>query len=243
MLFMVMHKLTPDIEEGLPPQTRIIAEMGKLIAETIEQGRFQHGAGLKRSAERVRLRWQGGQCEVTHAPRSGENELVAGFMQLTVKSMADAIAWTKRIAEAEGSGEVEFDIGPVVERWDLGLEPKPSGDVPFNALVVRKADSASERGARPSAAAAARMEALIGEMKRAGVLVKAEGLKPSATGARLRTLHGKHTWTDGPFAETKEMISGFSIITADSLAQAKAWTDRYADILGDIEVDVIEVAA
>ena len=239
MLFMVMHKMTAETEEGLI-NTRVIAEMGLLINETIEQGKFVNGAGLKRSAERVRLRWQGGECQVTHGPR-GENELVAGFAQLKVKSMDEAIGWSKRIVEAEGSGDVELDIGPVVERWDLGLAPKPTGEVPLNVLIVRKADAASERGARPSPAAMARMQTLMTEMQQAGVLLGAEGLKPSSGGARLRTSQGKHTWTDGPFAESKEMISGFSIIEVDSLAEAKAWTDRYADVLGDIEVDVREV--
>jgi len=242
MLFMVMHKLTPEIEEGLPPNTRVIAEMGKLVAEAIEQGKFQHGAGLKRSVERVRLRWKAGQCEVTRGPK-GEHELLAGFAQLQVKSMEEAIAWTQRIVATEGITDAEFDIGPVVERWDLGLAPKPTGEVPLNVLVLRKADAASERGAHPSPAVASRMQALVGEMQQAGVLTLAEGLKPSASGARLRSAGGKHSWTDGPFAESKEMISGFSIIKVDSLAEAKAWTERYADVLGDIEVDVREVMA
>ena len=241
MLFMVMHKLTEDIEEGRP-STKIVAEMGKFIGDAIAQGKFLNGAGLKRSAERVRLRWKAGQLQLTRGPK-GENELLAGFMHLKVKSMDEAIAWAKRIAEAEGGGDVELDVGPVVERWDLGLEPKPTGEVPLQVLVLRKADAASEGGVRPSAAAASRMQALKSEMEKAGVLLVAEGLKPSATGARVRTLAGKPAWTDGPFAESKEMISGFSIIKVDSLAEAKSWTERYADILGDIEVDVRELEA
>jgi hypothetical protein len=78
-------------------------------------------------------------------------------------------------------------------------------------------------------------------MKDAGVFLAGEGLKPSSRAARLRTSGGKHTWTDGPFAETKELIAGFVILELPSLQVAKAWTDRYADILGDIEVDVREV--
>jgi hypothetical protein len=241
MLFMVMHKLTEDIEEGRP-STRVVAEMGKFIGDAIAQGTFVNGAGLKRSAERVRLRRKAGQYEVTRGPK-GENELLAGFMHLKVKSMDEAIDWAKRIAEAEDRDDVELDVGPVVERWDLGLEPKPSGEVPLQVLVLRKADAASERGTRPSAAAASRMQALKSEMQKAGVLLVAEGLKPSAGGARVRTSNGKPTWTDGPFAESKEMISGFSIIKVDSLVEAKAWTERYADILGDIEVDVRELEA
>lgn len=241
MLFMVMHKLTKEIEEGGPPSARIIDEMGKLVGETIEQGKFINGAGLKRTAERVRLRWTDGKRELTRGPLRGENELLAGFVMMKVASMDEAIAWTTRMAEAEGTGNVEFDIGPVVERWDLGVMPKPPGPLPLNAMAVRKADKASESGAKPSAEAAARMEALFAEMKAAGVLIAAEGLKPSARGARLRTSGPKQTWTDGPFAESKEMISGFSIIRVDSIEEAERWTERYAAILGDIEVDVREV--
>jgi hypothetical protein len=240
MLFMVMHKLTPEIESGAPPDRPLIDAMGKLIGETIEQGKFHNAAGLHRTAQRVRLRCKGGQCAVTRGPLQGEHELLAGFAQIKVKSMDEAIAWTQRIAEADG-GEVEFDIGPVVERWDLGLVPKPNVELPLNALIVRKADAAFERGERPASATSPKVQAVLDEMRKEGVLLATETLKPSARGARLRTAQGKHTWIDGPFAESKEMISGFTILKADSLAEAKAWTDRYADILGDIEVDVREV--
>jgi hypothetical protein len=88
-----------------------------------------------------------------------------------------------------------------------------------------------------------KMQKLMAEMNAAGVLLAAEGLKPSSRGARVVAKAGKHTWVDGPFAESKEMIAGFTIIKVDSLADAKAWTTRYADILGDCEVDVREVEA
>jgi hypothetical protein len=47
--------------------------------------------------------------------------------------------------------------------------------------------------------------------------------------------------SDGPFAESKELIAGFSLLELDSLAEALAWADRYAAILGDNEVDVREL--
>jgi hypothetical protein len=243
MLFMVMHKMTPELEAGAPPRQGLIEEMGKLIGETIEQGKFHNAAGLKRTAERVRWKRKGGQVEVTRAPRKGDSELLAGFAMLTVKSMDEALAWAQRIADAEGTGDVELDVGPVVEPWDLGIMPRPAGDVPLKVMVLRKADAASEAGQKPPADAVKRMEALFSEMKASGVLLAVEGLKPSARGARLQAKQGKHVWTDGPFAESKEMISGFTILKGVTLAEAKEWTDLYADILGDIEVDVREVEA
>jgi hypothetical protein len=71
------------------------------------------------------------------------------------------------------------------------------------------------------------------------VLLKGERIAPTAQSTRLPAGKGKRTWVDGPFAESKEMIAGFSILELPGLAEAKAWADRYAAVLGpDSEVDV-----
>jgi hypothetical protein len=71
-----------------------------------------------------------------------------------------------------------------------------------------------------------------------GVLVSAASLAPSKQGLRLSGSKSKRTWMDGPFAESKELIAGFSILELPSMDDAKAWADRYAAILVDSEVDV-----
>ena len=65
MLFMVMHKVTPQLEAGGKPDATLIKNMGQLVGEAASQGKLRNGAGLKRSAERVRLRFRGGECETT----------------------------------------------------------------------------------------------------------------------------------------------------------------------------------
>jgi hypothetical protein len=238
MLFMVMHKTDANMEAGGKPDQSIISSMGKLVGDLIKDGKLHNAAGLKRSAERVRLKFKDGKREVTQGPLRGENELVAGFAMLKVKSMEEAVSWASRFAEVVG--DVEIDVGPVVEAWDLGLAPKPD-NAPLRVLAVHKADKQSESGAPPSAEVGAKMGKLIAEMQSAGVFLAAEGLAPSSRGARLIAKGGKHTWTDGPFAESKELIAGFTILKADSIEEVKAWTTRYAKILGDVEVDVREV--
>jgi hypothetical protein len=239
MLFMVMHKMTPDLEKGLPPDPAIIQNMGKLIGEAREKGILHNGAGLRRSAERVRLTCSGGKCVRTEVPLQGSNELISSFVLLKVQTMDDAIAWGTRIADAVG-GDVEIDVGPVVEPWHLGLVPEPKNP-PLRVMAMTKANAGSESGAPPSPATVKKTDALIASMKEAGVFLAAESLGPSSRGARLKNASSKRTWTDGPFAESKEFISGFTIIRVDSLKEAMAWTERYADVLGDIEVDVREV--
>ncbi|HEX7743842.1 MAG TPA: YciI family protein [Micromonosporaceae bacterium] len=81
------------------------------------------------------------------------------------------------------------------------------------------------------------------ELAQAGVLLAAEGLFPSATGARVVYAKGKRTVVDGPFAEAKELVAGFYLIEVKSLEEAIEWASRcpfeYA-VQGDQEA-VIEV--
>jgi hypothetical protein len=240
MLFMVMHKVDAKMEAGTKPPPELIARMGALIGETVEAGRLHNAAGLKPSAERVRLRCSGGQCTITRGPLTGHNELIAGFAMLQVKSMDEAIAWTRRIAEV--LGDVEIDVGPIVEPWDIGVAPKPEGELPLRCLAMHKADAKFEAGTPASPAQSAKLQQLFEEMRQAGVLLASETLKPSARGVRLTARAGKHSVVDGPFTESKELVAGFSIVRLDTMEEALAWTKRYADILGDCEVDIREVS-
>ncbi|HVW29709.1 MAG TPA: YciI family protein [Polyangiaceae bacterium] len=237
-LFMVMHKMTDDLEKGVPPRPGLIQEMGELIGE-LNQKRVLHiGAGLRPTSERTRLRCSGGKCVRSQTPTRGTHELIDGFVMLKVPAMEDALTWAERLGAA--IGDVEMDVGPVVEPWHLGIMEKPANP-PLRVLVTTKAGADSEAGKKPSATAQQKIGAVIASMKQAGVFLAAERLEPSSRGARLRTSGTKRMWTDGPFAETKELISGFTILRAGSLDEARAFTERYAAILGDIEVDVRQV--
>jgi hypothetical protein len=236
MLFMVMHKINAEIAAGGPPRKELVDEMGKLIGDAIKQGKLHDGDGLREPAVRVRLKSSGGTRKVIRGPLEGDNELVASFLKLTVKSMAEAEEWASRYAETVGAAEVE--VGPATEAWDIGVAPKPEGPVPVRVLLLHKADAASEAGTRPSPEVAKKLAALIDDMKRAGVYNAAAALQPSAKAVRLQRSGGKNKWTDGPFTESKELISGYAIIKADSQREAADWTVRYAEILGDCEVDI-----
>jgi hypothetical protein len=237
MRFMVMHKVDANMEAGGPPSQEIIQGMGKLVGESLKSGVFLDGAGLHRSAQRVRLSFAGGNCTVTRGPLEGGNELVTGFAMIKAKSMDAAIELARRFAGVVG--DVEIEIGPVVEPWDLGILPKPEGVEGGRFLLLYKADAKSEAGEPPSPEIVAAMAKLTEEMTKAGVLLKTEALAPSSKGARLPPgPKGKRTWIDGPFSESKELIAGFSILNVASMGDAIAWANRYAEVLGDNEVDV-----
>jgi hypothetical protein len=64
------------------------------------------------------------------------------------------------------------------------------------------------------------------DMRKAGVLLSAEGLHPTSRGTRIRVSGGRRTLTDGPFAEAKEVIAGFWMIQVKSKDEAVEWANR-----------------
>src|SRR5581483_5248400 len=109
-------------------------------------------------------------------------------------------------------------------------------------LMIEKADAASE-AARRSPAQKAALTRLRTEMTKAGVLTSTEQLQPSANAKRLVYTANQRRTFDGPFAESKEMIGGFSIMNLGSVDEVLAMCDRYAKILGgtlEIDVRVVE---
>ena len=94
-------------------------------------------------------------------------------------------------------------------------------------MIIVKATKESEAGARPTEQLFAEMARYHEELQRRGMLVDGSGLQPSAKGWRVR-LHGdKRTVVDGPFAETKELVAGYTIIQAQSKAEALEVTKRF----------------
>ena len=94
-------------------------------------------------------------------------------------------------------------------------------------MVIVKASKDSEAGVMPSPEAMEPMIKFNEEMARAGILLAAEGLHPSKTGVRVRfSEDNKRTVTDGPFAETKELVAGFWILQVKSRDEALEWIKR-----------------
>jgi hypothetical protein len=108
-------------------------------------------------------------------------------------------------------------------------------------IVLVKATRDSEKGVMPPEQMFAEMAAYHEDLAKAGMLRDASGLKPSSTGWRIKYAGGKRTVIDGPFAETKELVAGFTMIEAKSRQEALEWTKRFPNpALGDGEIEVRE---
>jgi hypothetical protein len=84
----------------------------------------------------------------------------------------------------------------------------------------------------------ARMGDFVEEATKAGVLLASNGLHPSAKGKRIKLAGGKMTITDGPFTESKELVSSFALFQVKSMDEAVHWTTRFLEILGKGECEL-----
>jgi hypothetical protein len=105
-------------------------------------------------------------------------------------------------------------------------------------MILRKADQNTEAGALPSEKLLAAMGQYMEEMVKAGILLAGEGLRPTSDGVRVKFSRGKPSVTDGPFAEAKELVAGWSLIQVDSLEEAIKWVKRWPAEDGDGEVEI-----
>lgn len=94
-------------------------------------------------------------------------------------------------------------------------------------MIIVKANADSEAGVMPGEDLLSAMQKYHEELANAGVLLDASGLKPSSQGWRIRYSGSKRIVVDGPFAETKELIAGYTIINVKSREEALEWTRRF----------------
>lgn len=107
-------------------------------------------------------------------------------------------------------------------------------------IVLVKATKESEAGVMPSQQLLTEMGKFNEELVKAGVMQAGEGLHPSSKGVRVKFSGAKRTVTDGPFAETKELVAGFWIWKCKSKDEAIEWLKR-APFDGGTEVEIRQI--
>ena len=108
-------------------------------------------------------------------------------------------------------------------------------------MIIVKATRDSEAGVMPEDKLIAEMGKYHEELAKAGLLIDGSGLKPTSTGWRIRYDGPQRSFVDGPFAETKELVAGYTLIQAKSREEAIEWTKRFPNPAiegkdGEIEV-------
>ena len=106
--------------------------------------------------------------------------------------------------------------------------------------IIGKATKETEAGILPKPEAFAAMGEYNEQLVKAGILLAAEGLAASSKGARVKFSGDQRTVIDGPFAESKEVVAGFTIIKVKSLAEAIELVKRTPNIFpnGEAEIEI-----
>ncbi|MBI4206986.1 MAG: YciI family protein [Betaproteobacteria bacterium] len=108
-------------------------------------------------------------------------------------------------------------------------------------MIIVKATQDSEAGVMPEEKLIAAMAQYHEELAKAGALLDASGLQPTAKGWRIKHSGAKRTVVDGPFTETKELIAGYTLIQVKSRQEAMEWTKRFPNPAVDGKEGEIEV--
>ncbi|MEJ2061600.1 MAG: YciI family protein [Gammaproteobacteria bacterium] len=108
-------------------------------------------------------------------------------------------------------------------------------------MIIVKATKDSEAGVMPDESLFEEMGKYHEELAKAGMLLDASGLHPSTDGWRIQYSGDKRSFIDGPFAETKELVAGYTLIQAESREEAIEWTKRFPNPSIDGKEGEIEV--
>jgi len=108
-------------------------------------------------------------------------------------------------------------------------------------MIIVKASASTEAGVMPEESLFAAMDDYHQQLAQAGALLDGSGLKPSSQGWRIRYQGNEQRVIDGPFAETKELVAGYTLIQVSSREEALEWSRRFPNPQGpglDAEIEV-----
>ena len=186
-----------------------MAEMQEFAAELASQGKLRRGAPLAPEATGARVRVRAGQAFVSDGPFAESKEVVGGFFLVEAASREEAIEIARRAPHARW-GNVEVSLAP----GRLAVADSGRG-APF-LLAYHVEPGLTD----PDGSKMREMIAYGEALEREGKFLESAPLAREPRPARLEPRDGKVLVTDGPFAETREMVGGYGIVRAGSRAEA-----------------------
>ncbi len=195
---------------GEPPRADVgVEDMGKFARELADLRVLRSAAGpLRPVAEAVRIRIEGGAPIVTDGPFAEAREVVGGYFVVEAPDRAAAIELAKRCPYTR-AGRVEVRG---TQHW---RRTEPTVGAQFLLLYLR---SPVEDG--PDQPRFAAMIAHTDELRRRNLHLEGARLPPEVPAARVESRAGRMIVTDGPFAESKEIIGGYALIQASGRSAA-----------------------
>lgn len=256
MRFMMMVKSNAQSEAGVLPSEAELSQMGKYNDELIAAKVMLAGEGLQASSKGTRVRINGDKTQIVDGPFSETKELLAGYWLIQTKTKEEAIEWAKKVPFEEG----EVEVRQIYELSDFGIElPETITDAPpiparkpgtKRYMVLIKADALTEKGVIEGAERMfEEMGALMNDYTQKGAVLAGDGLQPTSKCFKVAYDGKQRSVVDGPFAETKEIIAGFSVVqfatkeeAVEFARQQLAIHCKWAQLPGEIEVrEIFEI--
>jgi hypothetical protein len=217
-----------------------MVECLKISDELAAQGKFIATSPLQSVTTAATVRMREGRLLITDGPYAETTEQLGGFFLSELADLDEAIAVAARLPPTwKGTAEIR----PVFAVDGLPPErPVPAyvGDANVGAyMLICYDDEATWRAAGPTVQAEGLAEAvaLTRQLSEDGKYLSAAPLHPAATATCVRLRDGKRVITDGPFAETHEVLAGFYLILADSRDEALAVAAKHPGLRhGAVEV-------
>ncbi|WP_394781607.1 YciI family protein [Undibacterium sp.] len=252
MRFMILRKVT-EATEATEASSHAASEVAAMSTAMARYGDELQAAGLRCAGQMLhssegalRLHFHNGDISASEGPFPGEKQLVAGFTMLEATSEQQALEWLQRwpagneylTLEMRGCG-----CPGGLECINLTQDAADAHQQHLKRfLILLKASPLAETGAIPSEAVLAAMAKRNEEGTQSGLLVAGEGLQTTASGKRIKFTSGKAAVLDGPFSETKELIAGYWLLQAKSIADAVDWVRSYPyPFIEDAMVEIRQV--
>jgi hypothetical protein len=233
MKYLLMMMTDEVAERALSPEDvdRIVARHMVVGGELRAAGKWVDGARLAFGTDAVTVRRCGDDAIVVDGPFAETKEVLGGFYLIEAASTAEAIAWARKLPLRD-VGAIEVPPAATGAMWHGRLD----GARKFMLMiVVDEARQASEPMDAVLRAIDHHYELSL-ELAAEHKFVCSRGLTPSAGAVTLRAPRGEPAVSDGPFAETKEIVGGYFIIACDDREEAIAWAKRLLYTHDAIEV-------
>jgi hypothetical protein len=234
MQYMMIIKSNEATEAEDPVDAEFEAAMEEYNKKLKDSGVWVSAEGFKPSDKGAIVTLQDGKYSVVKGPFPNPGKIDAGYWVIKVNSKDEAIAWAKQVpvlvegsTYATGDGEIvlmpylEFPQEEAHEDWEandlsaLATEPTTNGLKRYIGAFA--ASPETEAGVMPDPSIFDAMGATIGKLAAEGRFEDGGGLMPTSAATRVVFSNGLPVVSDGPFAETKEVIAGYAIFRAKNL--------------------------